>query len=288
MTLSRTATRASLLTPAVLIWGLTFAAPIIIAVRLSLFDSDYLTSVFVGLGNYGRKMLDDKYFIKSFVNSFWLVLFIVPPQIFIAYTVAAHISDFSDRIQSALRFAFYIPILASGVIMALIWRWLLALDGLINQFLSVVGIGAVPWLIDAWPARAGVAIIQVVQTVGGNILILSAVLCALPAELRDAAMIDGANNRAYRRYIIRPYLARTVLLLVLLNIIGTMQIWEVSYVLFRRGGPEGAVASPVYEIFLTAFIYGEQGYAAAKGVVLAIVIASIIVVKQRIEKWARQ
>jgi len=288
MTLNRTAIRASLITPAILLWGLTFAAPIVIAVRLSLFDSDYLTSTFIGLGNYGRKMLDDKYFVKSFVNSFWLVLFIVPPMVMISYNVAAHISDFSDRTQSAFRFVFYIPGLTSGVIMALIWRWMLALDGLINQFLSVVGLGAVPWLIDAWPARAGVALIQVVQTVGGNILILSAILCGLPAELRDAAMIDGANTRAYRRYIIRPYLMRTLLLLVLLDVIGVMQIWEVSYVLFRRGGPEGAVASPVYEIFLTAFIYGEQGYAAAKGVVLAIVIATIIVGKQRIEAWAKQ
>ena len=287
MTVNRTATRASLITPAVLLWGLTFAAPLVIAVRLSLFDADYLTSVFVGLGNY-TKMIGDKYFVKSFMNSFWLVLFIVPPQIFIAYNVAAHISDFSDRTQAALRFVFYVPGLAAGVIMALIWRWFLALDGLINQLFAMVGIGPVRWLIDAWPARAGVSLIQVVQTVGGNILILSATLCGLPSELRDAAMIDGANARAYRRYIMRPYLMRTLLMITLLDIVSVMQIWEVSYVLFRFGGPEGAVASPVYETFRTAFIYGEKGYAAAKGLMLAIVIASIIAAKQRIEAWAKQ
>ena len=76
--------------------------------------------------------------------------------------------------------------------------------------------------------------------------------------------------------------------MALLDVIGVMQIWEVSYVLFRFGGPEGAVASPVYETFRTAFIYGEKGYAAAKGVVLALVIASMIAAKQRIEKWAKQ
>jgi ABC-type sugar transport system permease subunit len=287
MTLSRTASRAALITPALLLWGLSFAAPLVIAVRLSLFDSDYLTSTFVGLGHYGRRMLDDRHFVKSFVNSFFLVLFIVPPMVLISYTVAAHISDYSDRIQSALRFAFYVPGLAAGIVMALIWRWLLDLDGLLNQFLAVVGIGAVPWLIDAWPARAGVAIISVVTGVGGNVLILSAVLCGLPPELRDASRIDGASDRQYRRYIIRPFLVRTVLLVSLLDIIGVMQIWEVSYVLFKRGGPEGAVASPVYEIFLTAFFYGEQGYAAAKGIVLAVVIAVIIAGKQRIEAWAK-
>jgi ABC-type sugar transport system permease subunit len=100
-------------------------------------------------------------------------------------------------------------------------------------------------------------------------------------------MIDGASPRQYRRYVIRPYLLRTVLLLALLDIVGVMQIWEISYVLFKRGGPEGAVASPVYEIFLTAFFYGQQGYAAAKGIVLAIVIAAMIVGKQRIEAWAK-
>lgn len=279
--------RAAMLTPATALYALCFVAPVIVAVRLSLFKSNYITSTFVGFANY-VKMFSDYYFIKSFGNAFILVLFIVPPLLFLAYHIAAHIADFSSRTQSALRFIFFIPGLASGIIMALIWRWILHIDGLINQLLMLAGLQPVLWLINAWPARVSVALIQVITVVGGNVLLLSAIICGLPAELRDAALIDGCNARKYRKYIIRPYLLRTILLIALLNIIGVMQIWETSYVLLPAGGPEGSTASPVYEIFLTAFMYRHQGYAAAKGVVLAVVIATMIAAKQRIETWAKQ
>jgi ABC-type sugar transport system permease subunit len=66
-----------------------------------------------------------------------------------------------------------------------------------------------------------------------------------------------------------------------------MQIWETVYILWENGGPESGMASPVYEIFMTAFQFGKQGYAAAKGVLLMVVIAVVLVVKQRVEKWVR-
>ena len=119
------------------------------------------------------------------------------------------------------------------------------------------------------------------------VLILSATICGIPQDLRDAAFLDGASEREYRRYVMRPIAMPTILLIVLLQIVGIMQIWEISYMLFYLGGPEGATASPVYEIFMTAFLFGKRGLASAKGVILMVVIAAVIAGKQRLEKWAK-
>ncbi len=111
-------------------------------------------------------------------------------------------------------------------------------------------------------------------------------ILAIPKELKEAAVIDGATERQYRRMVLGPLLRPTVLLALLLTMVGTMQIWDTIYVLFQTGGPRGAAATPVYDIFLTAFMYGRANSAAAKGVMLLIVIAALVVVKRRIEAWA--
>ena len=170
--------------------------------------------------------------------------------------------------------------------MTLIWRWFLVTDGLINQVLGAVGLSSVRWLHDAWPARASISLILIAGGIGSEVLLLSASLCAIPKELHDAAVVDGATRRQYHRRVVLPLLIPTISLLVLLNIIGAMQVWETIYVLFQHGGPEGAAATPVYEIFMTAFLFSKRGLASSKGILLMVVIAVIIAAKQRVEKWA--
>jgi multiple sugar transport system permease protein len=181
----------------------------------------------------------------------------------------------------------YVPGLSSGLIMTLVWRWLLQKQGLINGALVTLGLPGVPWMTEAWWSRVSIALISLVAGIGGTVILFSASMHSIPGELRDAAVMDGANDREYRRHIVRPLMTPTILLVLLLNIVGIMQMWETMYVLFQSGGPEGAATSPVYEIFMTAFLFGKQGYAAAKGVLLMVVIAAILAVKQRVEKWAR-
>ena len=77
----------------------------------------------------------------------------------------------------------------------------------------------------------------------------------------------------------------TILLALLLLIVGIMQMWETIYVLTGEGGPGGSTASPAYDIFQTAFRFGRQSYAAAKGIILMFVIASILILKKQVERW---
>ena len=274
-----------MLLPAGAFFLLSFAVPMVLVGRLSFFKVDYVSEEWLGLGNY-IGAFQDHYFIKSFFNAFWFVLFITPPIVGGAYWISSMLTGFRERVQSAVRFIVYIPGLASGLIMGLLWAWILMREGLVNQFLSLAGISAIPWLSQPWTARVSISVIVVTSSIGGLVILFAAGMHSLSKELRDAATIDGASERQYKRHIVLPLMMPTILLAVLLEIVGIMQMFETVFVLTGEGGPEGSTASPVYEIFLTAFRFGKSGLAAAKGIILMVVIAAILLVKRRVEKWA--
>lgn len=275
-----------MIAPATAFFVVTFLVPLVLVGRLSLFKTDYITSEYVGFSNYVTAALDP-YFQKSFFNSFILTLMIAPVITVGSYTIASAISDYSEKVQSAARFLFYVPGLISGLIMGLLWAWVLDRAGLINNFLAVVGIAAIPWLYDAWPARVSIAIVSTFSGIGGYVIMYAVTMHSIPQEMKDAARVDGASGRQYKKYIQLPMMMPTIMLALLLSIVGTMQIWESIYVLTAQGGPEGSTSSPAYEIWMTAFKFGKAGLAAAKGVILSVVLVLIILLKNRIEKWIK-
>ena len=280
-------TKAALLliAPAGVFFLLSFAVPLVMVGRMSLFTLDAGREVFVGLNNYVRAFRDP-YFLKSFINVFWFVLLIAPFGIGIPYWIALFLQRFSRKVQGMGRFICYIPSLTSGLIMALLWRWLLMRGGLINDILTYIGLPAVAWMGQPWPARVAVAMVALSSGSGMFVILFTAVIFSIPRELREAAIIDGATEGQYRRLVLRPLLMPTVLLALLLTIVGTIQSWESIYVLFSTGGPKGTVATPVYNIFMTAFMYSRPNLAAAKGMVALMVIALVVVTQRRIETLA--
>jgi len=259
--------------------------PLVLVGKLSFYTLERGVSVFVGFQNYANAFADAM-FMKSFVNAFWFVLLISPLGIGIPYWIALFLQRFTPKAQSVGRFVIYVPSLTAGLIMALLWRWMLMREGLINDILTYIGLPAIGWFGDQWAARVAVAMVALSSGGGLFVILFSAVILAIPTELKEAAIIDGATDRQYRRMVLGPLLRPTVLLALMLTMVGTMQIWETMYVLFSTGGPRGAAATPVYDIFMTAFMYGRANSAAAKGVMLLFVIAAMVVVKRKIEAWA--
>ena len=272
-----------MLLPAIVLYLLAFAGPLVMVGRLSLFQTNYITSVFVGGANF-VKAVTDHYFLKSFVNAFIFVGMMTPPIIIGSYLIASFLMGFDKKTQAVGRFVIYIPGLTSGLIMGLLWGWLLLREGLVNGFIVALGGQAVSWLSEPWTARMSMALMSVSSGLGGYVIMFAAYMHSIPLELHDAAMIDGASERQYKRFIVRPILMPAIMLCLLLAIVGILQIWESVYVLMGEGGPEGSASTPVYEIFLTAFRFGKAGLAAAKGLILLVVIAAILFVKQRVEK----
>jgi|2_EtaG_2_1085320.scaffolds.fasta_scaffold00581_13 ABC-type sugar transport system permease subunit len=271
-----------LIAPAAILYIYSFVSPLALAAWRSLFANDAGTQVFVGLENYVRA-LKDPHFRQSFFNVGWLLLLIAPLGIGIPYTVAVLLQNFGKKMQSVSRFMVYVPHLTAGLIMALLWRWLLERDGLLNAMLGHVGIPGLAWMGEPWPARLSVAMVSLSSGYGPFVILYSAVILAIPRELKEAATIDGATAGQYRRMILRPILTPTLLLTLMLMIVGILQMWESIYVLFPTGGPKASVATPVYNIFLTTFMYSRSNLGAAKGLLALVVIASVVAIQRRIE-----
>jgi len=274
-----------MIVPALALFLLTFAVPMAMVVRLSLFDSDYLIEKFVGLRNFVELTKDER-FLRSFLNVLMFLVPLVPYTILLCYGTASMLSRFGKRAQALGRFVSYLPSLTSGLVLSLLFRWLLARNGLVNQYLAALGIPAVGWFSQPWLARASMMIVSMSSGPGALVILSSAFIAAIPPELHDQAMIDGASESQYRRLIMRPIMMPVILLIALLCVVGTLQVWETIYVLTGDGGPKGATATPVYDLFTTAFIYNRPGYAAAKGLVLLVVIGVLVWLKQRVEKWS--
>ena len=274
-----------LIAPAAILYLYSFAAPLLLAGWRSLFTNDAGRQVFVGLENYARA-LRDPHFRQSFLNVAWLVLFIAPLGIGIPYCVALLLQNFGRKMQSIGRFMCYVPHLTAGLIMALLWRWLLQRGGLLNAMLEHVGLPGIAWMGEPWPARFAVAMVSLSSGYGPFVILYSAVILAIPKELKEAALIDGATPGQYRRKVVRPLLTPTLLLTLMLMIVGILQMWESIYVLFPTGGPKASVATPVYNIFLTTFMYSRSNLGAAKGMIALVIIAAVVVVQRRIEAMA--
>jgi ABC-type sugar transport system permease subunit len=271
--------------PAMVLLLLTFVVPMIMVGRLSLFDTDYLLEKFVGLGNF-IELVKDARFLRTFINVFIYLIPLIPFTVVVTYGMASMLSRFGPKTQSVGRFVSYLPSLTAGLIVALLWKWLLAREGLFNQYLVSWGMQSIPWLTQPWTARLSMVLVSMTGGPGALLILSSAAIASIPKELHDAAVIDGASESQYRRYIVRPMMMPMIALIMLLCIVGTMQVWETVYVLTGEGGPKGSTSTPVYDLFQTAFVFNRPGYAAAKGIVLLVVIGMLVYIKQRVEKWS--
>jgi len=268
--------------PAVVFFLLFPAAATYLVGHLSLFKTDYVMTKFIGLGNYGNMLYDMKFW-RSMVNGITYCALIIPMMLTLVLLVAFLASDFSLKVQNAVKFTLYIPVLAAGVIISNVWRWIYADGGMANWLLGLFGIGAVPWLSDPLLAKVAIAVMFVFTLIGANLIIVLSSIVAVPRHLIEAARIDGASGLQVKLRIILPIIMPTVFLVVMLMMISAMQMWEFVYRL-TNGGPSGWTATPVFDLYETAFTYGKYGMASAKALVIMAVILAMVVIQKRIEK----
>lgn len=279
-------TRAAvlMLLPATAFFLLSFVAPIVFVSRMSLFKTDFLSWVFVGIGNY-TKAFHDSYFLRSFVNAGYYIVFVAGGLPIVSYFAASVIVDMHKRFQAAMIFAFYAPTLASGIIMSMMYKFLFRRTGLVNYLLSLVGIGAVGWFADGLTAKAVISLTMIAGSLGGYTLIYYANMLSIPGELMDQAAIDGASRRQIKRRIILPLMTPTIVLISLLTMLAATQMME-TVMWLTDGGPAGRTATPVYDVYRTGFLYGDYGLASAKALVVMAFVVIVTLVKRRVEKWS--
>jgi multiple sugar transport system permease protein len=278
--LRRLATAAPFVLPSLAGVLLFLLIPVVIVLVLSFIQWNFLTPPrWVGLANFSTMVRDDHVFHALLISAYY-VLWNIPLQTVLALALAMLLVRKMPA-MGLFRALYVLPFMSTPVAMAVVWSWMFnAQNGLINHLLSLAGLPGPDWLGSTATALPVVAMVNIWQYAGYNMLFFLAGLLAIPAQLYESASIDGAS--AVRRFtrITLPLLNSTMLFVLVTDIIGSFQIFDTVYVM-TQGGPGNATDVINYQIYQTAFQNFDVGSAAAMSLVLFAVILIVTVVQFR-------
>lgn len=250
-----------------------FLIPLGFSLWLSFHDWRGLTTrniPFVGLENY-QFMFGDTRWWNAVWNTLVYTFVSVPLGMGLSLLVAIVMNQKIPGIY-AFRAMFFLPVITSWVAVSVVWLWILdGRLGLLNYALSLVGIDGPDWLSDPRTALLALILITVWKGLGFQMVIWLAGLQAVPKELYEAAIVDGANRGQQFRFITLPLLAPTTFFLLITGVIGSFQVFTPVFVL-TKGGPLGSTDVAVYRIYERAFVNFDFGYASALAWVLFVFI----------------
>lgn len=240
-------------------------------------------SSFIGLANWAEMMGDPAVWQSLWVTLFFTLL-TTPPLVAIALAMALLTHRATARIGWFLRFSYFAPFLMPVAVVTLIWEWMYQPGfGMINGLLATVGIPEVSWLTDENTVLPAIAFTTVWWTVGFNYLLYLAALQGIPRYVYEAAAIDGAG--AWRRFtsITVPLLRRTTALIVLLQMVASLKLFDQAYLMTNgSGGPNYAARPIIGYIFESGFTGLRIGYASAISYLFFAVIIVVSVLQFRL------
>jgi multiple sugar transport system permease protein len=267
--------------PFVILFLVFMAGPIIASLAMSFTDlttRDLQTPFnvnIVGFENFVQ-LFQDPRFLRSLLNTFAFVLVGVPLTMALAMLVALALDKGITRFRTVFRVGYYAPVVTSIVAIAIVWRFILQPDGLLNGFLGLFGITGPNWLESTTWAMPSLILMAVWRNIGTLMVIFLAGLQTVPREHHEAAMVDGAN--AWQRFwrITLPAMRPTVLFAAVITGIGFLQFFEEPFVM-TQGGPLDATLSTAMYTY-DQFGFGNYAFASAASYVLflAIVVLSLI------------
>jgi multiple sugar transport system permease protein len=255
--------------------------PIVFALVLVFLQWDLVTTpTFAGADNV-RLLIHDGRFWRAVANTFVFLSIHVPLQIISALGLALALNrQLAGR--SFWRAAFFLPVVISGAVVAILWSNLYATDvGLINHLLAKIGISPVPWLTDPRTAMPAIAVMVTWKNVGFYVIIYLAGLQYIPRSCQEAIEIEGATAWQRFWYLTLPSLLPQTILVVTLSTINGFQLFIEPYVM-TGGGPLRRTYSVVLYLYNNAFEYQKMGYAATIGVALALIIGIVVVIQRRV------
>ena len=256
------------------------AGPMLASLGLSLLNTNLLTtSEFVGLKWYYDILFVDRLATKALVNTAYYTFAMVPLATAFALGIAILLNQ-GIKLQSLWRMIYYLPSVASGVAVSLLWWWLYHPEvGLINSLLADVGIKGPKWIYSEQWAMPSL-IIMALWGSGSAMLIFLAGLRSIPTALYEAAEMDGAGPFRSFWHITIPMLTPTILFNVVMNIIGSFQVFDQAFIL-TSGGPNNATLTMVLYIYRKAFQQSYFGYGSALAWTLFVVtlVFSLIAIR---------
>jgi len=255
--------------------------PIVFAIVLVFLHWDLVTApTFAGIDNV-RLLAVDARFWRAVLNTFIFLGIHVPLQIATALALALALNrQLAGR--GFWRAAFFLPVVISGAVVAILWSNLYATDvGLINRLLMRIGLAPVPWLTDPRTAMPAIAVMVTWKNVGFYVIIYLAGLQYIPRSCQEAIELEGASSWQRFRYLTLPSLLPQTILVVTLSTINGFQLFIEPYVM-TGGGPLRRTYSVVLYLYNNAFSYQKMGYAATIGVALALIIGLVVFAQRRV------
>lgn len=262
-------------------------APMVASLYLSFTRYNALQPAqWVGWRNYAR-IFESDLFWTALKNTALYSLEVLPLNVAISFGLALLVNR-KIRGIALFRTIFYLPVVTSIVAVSMIWMWLYDYDlGLINLLLEYAGLGPYDWLGDPNLALHSLVVMRVWKGVGWNMVIYLAALQEIPAELYEAAAIDGASSWKRMLKITWPLLRPVTFYITVMGIISTFQTFGEIYTM-TKGGPLDSTTTVGYLIYRQAFDQFQMGQASATsfvllGVILALTLVNNKVMSSRVE-----
>ena len=272
-------TAAVLVAPFVAIYGWLFVYPTIQMVRLSFTDAPLIgAGNWIGLDNY-YQLFKDRVFGTAVWNTLYFVVLTVVPGTAAALSIALMVSRLRGWTQSIILAAFFLPYVLPVTVVYVIWDWMFNVQYGVLQYILTPIMGQpvnvwrrLPWLLPM------VALITVWWTNGLSILLFLAGLRNIPAEIYEAAELEGANRWQVFRSITWPLIWPVTALCLTIQLILQMKIFDQVY-LFSMGGRTQATMVLVQYIFDQGFVHNKGGYAATIAVALFVIVIALSVLQ---------
>lgn len=258
--------------PMLVIFALFAWWPIVQSLGLSLQQTNFITSEWVGFENFSRVLADPLLPVATGNTVQFTLLSVI-----IGFPVPLLFAILIAELRRARGFASvlaYLPVIVPPVVAVLLWKALYnpSDDGVFNTILGSVGLGPFAWLNDGDLVIPAIVVQATWASFGTATIIYLAALMSVQSELYEAAEIDGAGIRRRIWHVTLPQLRSVILTMLLLQLIGVFQIFTEPYIM-TGGGPENRSVTILMLIYRYAFVSGDYGRATALSVLLAVVLA---------------
>ncbi|MCT9821032.1 sugar ABC transporter permease [Microbacterium sp. W1N] len=240
----------------------------------------------VGLRNF-ELLFADPLLPRAALNTLWFTVLSLAIGLPVPLLCAVLMSELR-RGGAIARLLAYLPVVVPPVVAVLLWKVFFSPgeSGVVNALLALVGIGPFPWLQSPELAMPSLVIVATWSGAGTAVLIYLAALAGVSPELYEAAELDGASVWQRVRYITLPQMRGIILVLLLLQIIGAIQVFTEPYVM-TDGGPANATVTILLMVYRYAFLFGNYGIATALSVLLAVVLIIVSAVYLRLTRsWS--
>ena len=273
-----------LISPMMLGFALFFLFALVVSLGLSMTDWDVLTAPnWVGLSNYARLLHDDA-FLTALRNTAALTIPNVALRLILSLAIAIALNS-RIRFRAFYRTIFFMPVVTMPIAVGTIWKWLYDPGfGPINAALGRLGLPQPEWMTHPETALIAVVVVLLWSGVGYDMVIFLAGLQNIPREYYEAAQIDGASSFRQFRDITLPLLTPTTFFLMVIAIIGSLQVFDLVFIMTRVGSSTNLFPTIVYYIYDEGFQNFRMGYATAIAWVLLLIILVFTLLQFRMQR----